>query len=230
MAVNSLVTGYGSKQVLNGVSIDVGAGEIVALIGHNGAGKSTLLKAVFGLLPIWTGEIVLDGVVCHPEPYEMVRAGVAYVPQGNNIFKNLTVRENLDMGGAARKDSLRHETHIVQILSLYPALRSKLNQTAGTLSGGQKQLLALGIALVSSPRLLLLDEPSLGIASALVAETFLYIRRAREASNHGVIIVEQKVREVLNIADRVYIMRNGLIAFSGRREELDDNNLRQYYL
>lgn len=232
LKVNSLVTGYRKKQVLNGVSLDVACGEIVALIGHNGAGKSTLLKAVFGLLPVWQGHVVLDGEpVCVPSPRNLLGKGVAYVPHGNRVFTDLTVRENLEMGGVTLPNGARLNEGIERAFTLFPVLKSRLCQRAGTLSGGEKQMLALANALVLSPRLLLLDEPSLGLAPQLVAEALGRIQQISRDSGVAVLIVEQKVREVLKIAQRVYVLQNGLVSFSGTTDSLsDDAKLREVYL
>lgn len=231
LTVENLVTGYGKKQVLNGVSLEVSAGEIVALIGHNGAGKSTLLKAAFGLLPIWQGQVSLDGKALNaPNPREMLRAGVAYVPQGNRVFTDLTVRENLEVAGTTLPNKASRNEGIERGLGLFPALRPRLRQRAGTLSGGEKQLLALANALVVSPRLLLMDEPSLGLAPQHVAEALRHVQEINRDSTVTVLIVEQKVREVLKIAGRVYVLRTGRVSFHGPTRELDDAKLRDVYL
>jgi len=231
LAVDNLVTGYGKKQVLNGVSLHVSAGEIVALIGHNGAGKSTLLKAAFGLLPVWQGQVSLDAKTLNsPNPREMRRAGVAYVPQGNRVFTDLTVRENLEVAGTTLPNKARRNEGIERALSLFPALGPRLRQRAGTLSGGEKQLLALANALVVAPRLLLMDEPSLGLAPQLVTEALRHVQEINRDSGVTVLIVEQKVREVLKIAGRVYVLRTGRVSFHGPTRELDDAKLRDVYL
>lgn len=230
--VDGLVTGYGKKQVVNGVGLDVGLGEIVALIGHNGAGKSTLLKAVFGLLPVWEGSVFLDGKQLEsPTPRELLRSGVAFVPQGNRVFTDLSVRENLEMGGVTLRDKHELNEGIERVFTLFPALKPRLRQRAGTLSGGEKQMLALANALVLKPRVLLLDEPSLGLAPPLVSEALSRIREIAEDKRVAILIVEQKVREVLRIARRVYVLRNGLVSFSGLSESLtDEATLREVYL
>jgi branched-chain amino acid transport system ATP-binding protein len=232
LTVRSLVTGYGKKQVVNGVSLEVALGEIVALIGHNGAGKSTLLKAIFGLLPIWKGEVGYDGNgLGSPKPRELLRAGIAYVPQGNRVFTDLTVRENLEMGGVTLTNRTQLKEGMERVFMLFPALKDRLRQRAGTLSGGEKQMLALANALILSPRLLLLDEPSLGLAPPLVTEALAGIQQINRESGVTVLIVEQKVREVLKIAQRVYVLRNGSVSFSGATEDLkDDVKLREVYL
>lgn len=232
LGVAGLVAGYGKKQILNGVSVDVASGEIVALIGHNGAGKSTLLKAVFGLIPIWQGQVSFNGEgVPSPKPRELLRRGIAYVPQGNRVFTDLTVHENLEMGGITLASKQQLRDGMERVFTLFPALKPRLKQRAGTLSGGEKQMLALGNALILSPKLLLLDEPSLGLAPPLVSEALRRIQQISRDSGVTVLIVEQKVREVLKIARRVYVLRNGRVSFTGPAEALqDDAKLKEVYL
>lgn len=228
----TLVTGYGKKQVLNGVSLGVAPGEIVALIGHNGAGKSTLLKAVFGMLPIWSGSVSLDGAPLNrPSPRELLRVGVAYVPQGNRVFGDLTVRENLEIAGGTLPVDVRLKDRIQHVFTLFPALTARLRQRAGTLSGGEKQMLALANALILSPRLLLLDEPSLGLAPPRVTDALQRIQQISRDSGAAILVVEQKVRQVLRIANRVCVLRNGEVSYSGTAESLhDEAKLREVYL
>ena len=217
---------------MKGVSLDVSGGEITALIGHNGAGKSTLLKAIFGLIPIFEGKISIDGeTLTNVNPWTLLHAGVAYVPQGNRVFADLTVRENLEMGGMSSPNKKLLNEGIERAFTLFPILKSHLKQRAGSLSGGEKQMLALGNALVLSPRILLLDEPSLGLAPSLVSSTLGRIQEISKSSSVTILIVEQKVREVLAIAKRVYVLRNGSVSFSGPTSELvDDKKLRNVYL
>jgi branched-chain amino acid transport system ATP-binding protein len=232
LSVNSLVTGYGKKQVVNGVTLEVIAGEIVALIGHNGAGKSTMLKAMFGLIPIWSGEVHLNGRTwMKPTPRDLLRYGIAYVPQGNRVFTDMTVQENLEMGGVVLSDKTALGAGMERVFTLFPALKTRLKQQAGTLSGGEKQMLALANALILSPKVLLLDEPSLGLAPPLVTEALQRIQQISAESGVTVLIVEQKVREVLKICHRVYVLRNGQVSFTGPAEELkDEAKLREVYL
>lgn len=232
LAAKDVVTGYDKKQVVNGVSVVVAKGEVVALIGHNGAGKSTLLRAVFGMLPVWSGEIRLDGrVLDRAKPRSLLRVGVAYVPQGNRVFAEMCVRENLEMGGVTLQKKQQVKEGIERALALFPALAPLLKRRAGTLSGGEKQMLALSMGLMTSPRLLLLDEPSLGLAPGLVTTALGHIRQLNERDGVSILIVEQKVRQVLNVADRVVVLRNGGVTFTGRATELqDDTKLREVYL
>lgn len=230
LEVDELVAGYGKKQVLNGVSINVASGEIVALIGHNGSGKSTLLKTIFSLLPAWKGQVYYDGdPLRDSSPANLLRSGVAYVPQGNRVLTDLTVRENLEMGGITLPNEETLREGIERALSLFPALRQRLQQRAGILSGGEKQMLALANALILCPRLLLLDEPSLGLAPTLVNKAFRRIEEISREKRVAILIVEQKVREVLKIAHRVYVLRNGLISFAGSAERLDESTIRTVY-
>jgi ABC-type branched-subunit amino acid transport system ATPase component len=231
LQVDGLVTGYGKKQVLNGVSLQVAPGDIAALIGHNGAGKSTLLKAAFGLLPIWEGEVSLDGeIVSSPNPCGLRHAGVSYVPQGNRVFTDLTVQENLEVAGVTLLNNAHLKEGVERVLALFPELFPRMRQRAGTLSGGEKQMLALASALVVSPRLLLADEPSLGLAPQLVSKALNHIQGLNRDLKMTILIVEQKVREVLKIAHRVYVLRNGRVSFSGSTATLDDAKLREVYL
>lgn len=230
--VNALVTGYGKKQVVNSMSLHVKAGEIVAIIGHNGAGKSTLLKAIFGLIPIWAGQVELEGqALTSIMPRAWLRAGVAYVPQGNRVFTDLTVRENLEIASVILATKADRGRGTERALDLFPALKPRLKQRAGTLSGGEKQMLALANALTISPRLLLLDEPSLGLAPPLVSNALEQILQISQQSQVSALIVEQKVREVLKIASRVYVLRNGSVSFSGSADDLkDEARLQAVYL
>ncbi len=229
--VDKLITGYGKKQILKGITLEVASGEIVSLIGHNGAGKSTLLKAIFGLLPIWQGQIFLDGkLLSSLNPKTLRRLGVVYVPQGSHVFSDFTVWENLEMGGISLAKKARLKQEIERVLTFFPDLKPCLHQKGATLSGGQKQILALATALLFAPRLLLLDEPSLGLAPPIFAQSFARIQQINRDFDVSILIIEQKVREVLKIAQRVYVLRNGRVSFSGAQEVFDDAKLREVYL
>ena len=232
LQVDSLVSGYGQKQVLGGVDVVVEAGEVVAVIGHNGAGKSTLLKAIFGMIPLWSGRVFHNSEqIAKPEPRDWLSRGVAYVPQGNRVFGDLSVRENLEVAATAIPGKRTRMAGIDRALSQFPQLRGRLRQRAGTLSGGEKQMLALACAWVLSPRLLLLDEPSLGLAPPLVAEALSRLTTIVKESGASVLIVEQKVREVLRIANRVCVLRNGSVSYWGPADELSSlDKLREAYL
>lgn len=232
LQIRELETGYGKKQVIFGVSLEVREREVVALIGPNGAGKSTVLKAVCGLIPAWKGEIRFNGTLTNGStPAQNVARGITFAPQGNRVFADLTVMENLEIGGypLPRKQA---KARIEQVLDLFPALKDRLRQDAGRLSGGEQQMLALARALVPKPRLLMLDEPSLGLSPNLVASVFERITDIRRDAGPSILIVEQKVRQVLAVCNRVYSLKLGRVVFSGQPKELTDEpgKLRDLFL
>ena len=232
MRVQDLVTGYGKKQVVNGVTLDVASGEIVALIGHNGAGKSTLLKAVFGMIPIWEGQVSLNGVAkLKPTPREMLLSGVAYVPQGNRVFTDLTVHENLEMGGITLPKKELLKEGIERVFTLFPALKPRLKQRAG-LFLAEKANARPGERSDLSPKTAAPGRAFAGpVRRPWFPEALGRIQQISRDSGMTVLIVEQKVREVLKIAHRVYVLRTGRVSFTGPAEELkDDTKLREVYL
>jgi branched-chain amino acid transport system ATP-binding protein len=210
LAVRGLCTGYGRKQVTFEVSLDIEAGEIVALMGHNGAGKTTTLKAIAGLLPAWAGRIVLGGAaVGHLSSAERVRRGLSLVPQERFVFADLAVAENLELGAFSVTDAKTVAAQRDKVLTFLPILADRRRQLAGTLSGGEQRMLSIGMALMRQPRLLLLDEPSLGLAPLLVERIMETIQEISRRDHLTVLLVEQNVRHALSIAHRVYIMRTG---------------------
>ncbi len=212
LVVRNLATGYRRKQIVFDVSLEVRAGEIVALMGHNGAGKTTTLKAVFGLLPAWHGEIRVNGrAIAGLTPAERVRQGLAFVPQEHAVFADLRVRENLDLGAFSVSDRALVAQCRERVFELLPALAERQRQLAGTLSGGEQRMLSLGMTLMREPRLMLLDEPSLGLAPRLVERLMETIQEIARRQDVTVLLVEQNVRHALAIASRVYIMRTGRI-------------------
>ena len=233
LQVQSLVAGYGNKEVLKGISFSVYHGETVALIGHNGAGKSTLLKTVFGLLPVWKGQIIYESQPLESAtPRDLLRRGIAYIPQGNRVFTDLTVRENLEIGGVTLPNKQDRNQGIERALNMFPSLGERLKQQAGTLSGGEKQMLALANALVLSPRFLLLDEPSLGLAPNMITEALGWIQQLNRDNGVTILIVEQKVREVLTICQRVCCLKLGKLTFDGASTTLrtDSAKLKSVFL
>jgi branched-chain amino acid transport system ATP-binding protein len=232
LRITRLETGYGRKQVLYGIDFAIQESAMVAVIGHNGAGKSTLLKALFGLIQVWKGEIAFEGRRIETwSSAKKIHNGIGYVPQGNRVFSELTVRENLEMGGYTLNGQPQIEKRIEKVYSLFPVLKERTAQVAGTMSGGEKQMLALANILVLSPRLLLLDEPSLGLSPPLVKEAFQRLIEINQAFGTTMVIVEQKVREVLKITQEAYLLKMGRVAHSGPSSELlDGDRIREIFL
>ncbi|MFW6113161.1 MAG: ABC transporter ATP-binding protein [Thermodesulfobacteriota bacterium] len=230
LEVQSLEVRYGAVRVLRGVSFTVGDGQIVALLGANGAGKTTTLRAIMGLAAVASGQILLDGedLVGLP-PHAIIRRGLVLCPEGRRLFANLSVYENLMLGGYGRPQASRSED-LDWVLATFPRLGERLHQQAGTLSGGEQQMVALGRSLMSRPRLLLLDEPSLGLAPLLVAEVFRIIQ---EINRRGttVLLVEQNAHAALDIAHFGYVLENGRLVLEGSGQELLHHpHLQQAYL
>jgi branched-chain amino acid transport system ATP-binding protein len=230
LEVRGLTAGYGAGPVLFGVDLDVRAGELLALIGANGAGKSTLLGVLSGLVPPTTGSIRFAGRnLTGARPEQVVRAGVAHVPQGRRLFATMTVRQNLVLGAYLRRDR-EVRSDIDRVVGYFPALGDKLERVAGTLSGGEQQMVAIGRGLMGRPQLLMIDEPSLGLAPKVV-ETVVEVCRSINSDGVSVLLVEQDVVLALEAADRGYVLENGKIALSGSARELqDDPAVRKAYL
>ena len=219
LSVEALRSGYGRVEVLRGVDLQVRAGETVALLGSNGAGKSTLNNTVSALVPAWSGRVVFDGAdLTRARSREVVRAGLIQVPEGRRVFPNLSVRDNLELGSYARGRE-RRSANLAKVFEVFPKLRDRERQLAGTLSGGEQQMLAIGRGLMAEPKLLILDEPSLGLSPLLVEEMFALIGRLHE-QGLAVLLVEQNVGQSLAIADRAYVLENGAVRFSGTPAEL----------
>jgi branched-chain amino acid transport system ATP-binding protein len=214
LEVRGLRTGYGETEIIRGLDMDVRPGQIVAVLGANGVGKTTLNKTLSGLLPIWSGEIRFDGhVLGRRSPADIVAAGLIHVPEGRKIFPNMSVRENLELGSYRRARSNRR-TNLDRVFDIFPRLRERTRQYAGTLSGGEQQMLAIGRGLMAEPRLLILDEPSLGLSPLLVEEMFALIRTLN-TQGLAILLVEQNVVQSLDIADHASILENGMCALSG---------------
>ncbi len=230
LEVENLHAGYGPFEVLHGVSLTVAAGEIVAVLGANGVGKTTLNRALSGVIPARAGSIRFDGADITGTGYDtIVRAGLIHVPEGRKIFPNLSVRDNLLLGAWLRGRAERAR-NLEQVLTLFPRLRERLRQFAGSMSGGEQQMLAIGRGLMSQPRLLILDEPSLGLSPLLTEEVFAMIARLH-AGGMSILLVEQNVVQSLAIAQRAYVVEHGRIALSGPAADLaEDPRLRAAYL
>ena len=221
LEVSSLKAGYGRRPVLNGVSIDVAPGQIVALFGHNGAGKTTLLKSVLGSVQPTAGTVTFNGHdITKTSAVQNAKAGVVLIPAENFVFADLTVLDNLRLGAHRAPSRAVAEERLAQVYDLFPILRERTTQLAGTMSGGQQRMLSVGIALMSGPRLLLLDEPSLGLAPALVEQMMAVIGRLAREDGLSVLLVEQNVPMTLASADKAYFMRSGQIILGQSVEEL----------
>jgi branched-chain amino acid transport system ATP-binding protein len=223
LRIDKINTGYSKKPVLFDISMTVGSGEIVSIIGPNGAGKSTILKAVSGLLRLWGGDIFYEGdSIKKNTTAQNIKMGLTFCPQGNRVFDEMSVLDNLEIGGFNLPKKLLKE-RIEIILQTFPALKSRLKESAGNLSGGEQQMLALSRALIPPCKLLLLDEPSLGLAPNLLGNVFKKLVEINREFHIAILIVEQKVLEVLAISNRVYSLKLGRVAFAGMPGELQDN-------
>jgi len=230
LEIRELHAGYGGFQVLHGVDLTVGTGELVALLGANGVGKTTLNNHVSAIYRPRSGSIRFDGQPIEKfTPAQVVSAGLIQVPEGRKVFPNLSIRENLELG-SYRRATERRKSNLERVLTLFPRLRERISQFAGTLSGGEQQMLAIGRGLMAEPRLLILDEPSLGLSPKLVTEMFELIQRIR-ADGVSILLVEQNVVQSLECADRAYILEQGRTALNGAAAELmQDDRLRRAYL
>jgi branched-chain amino acid transport system ATP-binding protein len=231
LQVNNVRICYGEVPAVHEISLEVRQGEVVSVIGANGAGKTTLMRAVSGLLPVRSGEIIFEGRAIHNLPaHRIVELGISHVPEGRLLFDSLTVRDNLLLGAYTRGDESGMAPTLEQVYSIFPILRERASQRAGTLSGGQQQMLAIARGLMSRPKLLILDEPSLGLAPALVSDLFATIQHIRE-QGLTIILVEQNVRDSLELADRAYLLQTGRVVMSGGGSDLLATDLvRKAYL
>jgi len=227
LQIEEIEVGYDETPVLRGVSLEVRQGEVVAVIGSNGAGKTTLLRAISGIRPPTQGRILFDGTPLHTlKPHQIAGLGIAHVPEGRGIFAQQTVLRNLYLGAYLRTDAERAEA-LERVFHLFPRLAERRNQLAGTLSGGEQQMLAIGRGLMSQPRLLMLDEPSLGLMPTLVDLVFELVQRINREDGLTILLVEQNVRESLEVADRAYVLQTGRVVLSGTGDELLHSELVQ---
>jgi branched-chain amino acid transport system ATP-binding protein len=224
LKISNVETFYGKIQALRGVDININKGEIVSLIGSNGAGKSTLLMTISGINKAKKGEIVFEGKNIEKyEPHDIVDLGIAQAPEGRRIFSRLTVEENLKLGAHANKKGKFFDIDVKDIYNLFPVLSDRKSQRGGTLSGGEQQMLAIGRALMNRPKMLLLDEPSLGIAPKLVNQIFLAIKNINKEKKVTIFLVEQNAKKALELADRAYVLVNGKVTIQGSGQELLKN-------
>ena len=224
LKISNVETFYGKIQALRGVNITINKGEIVSLIGSNGAGKSTLLMTISGVNKARTGEIIFEGKNIEKyEPHDIVDLGIAQAPEGRRIFSRLTVEENLRLGAHANEKGKFFDIDVKDIYDLFPVLSDRKSQRGGTLSGGEQQMLAIGRALMNRPKVLLLDEPSLGIAPKLVNQIFLAIKNINKEKKVTIFLVEQNAKKALELADRAYVLVNGKVTIQGTGQELLKN-------
>ncbi|MGF6376896.1 branched-chain amino acid transport system ATP-binding protein [Clostridiales Family XIII bacterium PM5-7] len=229
LSIKDLNVYYGGIHALRGVSIDVPQGEIVTIIGSNGAGKSSLLNAISGMVK-YSGDIEYEGKPLDKQPHKVVKSGICQVPEGRIVFANLTVHENLKMGAYLRNDTKQIKEDFDRVYQLFPRLKEREKQIAGTLSGGEQQMLAMGRGLMSSPEIILLDEPSLGLAPLLINTIFEIILEIK-AMGKTILLVEQNAFKALSIADRAYVLEQGQISKSGSAKELlSDESIQEAYL
>lgn len=231
LEIKDLEVNYGVIKAIKGVSFDVNEGEIIALIGANGAGKTTILHTITGLIQAKKGSIVFDGKeLTKTPPHKIVSMGMAHVPEGRRIFQQLSVLENLKLGAYTRKDKSEIASTLKMVYERFPRLEERKNQVAGTLSGGEQQMLAMGRALMSKPRIILMDEPSMGLSPLLVSEIFDIIKVINE-SGTTVLLVEQNAKKALSIADRAYVLETGKITLSGDAKDLiNDESVKKAYI
>ena len=231
LEIKDLEVNYGVIKAIKGVSFDVNEGEIIALIGANGAGKTTILHTITGLIQAKKGSIVFDGKeLTKTPPHKIVSMGMAHVPEGRRIFQQLSVLENLKLGAYTRKDKSEIASTLKMVYERFPRLEERKNQVAGTLWGGEQQMLAMGRALMSKPRIILMDEPSMGLSPLLVSEIFDIIKVINE-SGTTVLLVEQNAKKALSIADRAYVLETGNITLSGDAKDLiNDESVKKAYL
>jgi branched-chain amino acid transport system ATP-binding protein len=231
LELRSVFAGYGSFRALFDVSLEVRDGEAVGVIGRNGAGKTTLMRVISGMIPVGSGELQLDGRLLAGLPaHRIVESGIAHVPENRRLFARLSVEENLRMGAYIAKARRRFDEQLARVYDLFPRLKDRRHQQAGTLSGGEQQMCAIGRALMSQPKILLMDEPSAGLAPLVVTQVFELVGRIR-SEGLTVLIVEQNVQQVLDVVDRAYVIEVGAIKFAGTSAELRDNALvRQSYM
>ncbi|MDI6762326.1 MAG: ABC transporter ATP-binding protein [Thermodesulfobacteriota bacterium] len=221
LTLDGVEVSYGKKKVLNQISMAMAHREVVALVGHNGAGKTTLLKAILGLIESEKGQIKFEGDdITHLPPHLRVGYGIVYCPQGGEVFKRLTVVENLEVAGHRERDSKKVRENVEKVLSLFPALKNRCTLRGGVLSGGERQMLSLGMSLMLSPKLFLIDEPSGGLSPLYVDKVFESIRRINEQFQTTILLVEQNVNHALGICQKVYVLRNGHIVYQGNKNEV----------
>lgn len=232
LEIKGVEAGYGKLRILRGIDMRVSEGSVVALLGGNGTGKSTLLKAISGLIPVWRGEILFDGMPIHDKkPHEIVRAGLVQVTQGKDSYPGMTVEENLMLGAFSRSDKAAVAADLEKVYSFFPILKERRKQVSGLLSGGQVQMLVVGRGLMAAPKMIMLDEPSAALAPLVVLDIFKQINRIRTEFGMTILVVEQNVRMALLLASYGYVIHDGRIHIKGdAKDMIDDDKVRLAYL
>jgi len=232
LELRNVTASYGNIQVLHNIDLEIHTGEIITLIGANGAGKSTTLMAISGIVPVRSGKILFEGNNINKfSPEKLVAKGISQVPEGRHIFPDLTVMENLDMGAFLRTDAQGIKDDLDYVFSLFPILADRKSQDGGTLSGGEQQMLAMSRALMARPKLLLLDEPSMGLAPLVIKQIFEIVKKINKEHNTTIFLVEQNANQALHVADRGYVIENGVITISDSAENLLENqDIQKAYL
>lgn len=225
LQVTNLEVHFGHTKILHGVDFHVNEGEVLILMGPNGAGKTVLLKSLFGLFEKSAGKVVFDGSVIHPSPQKMVRAGMSFVGQGKRVFPSMTIEDNLKMGAFLWNDKKKIESRIEELIQFFPILKKKFKQSASQMSGGEQQILSLARALMMNPKLLVLDEPSIGLAPKIVQSVFEKIAEVNQQFGTSIVIVEHNLKSLLNIAHRGYILAKGKVILEGSIDKLSHSSV-----
>lgn len=230
LKLKNINASYTDLKILDDISFEIFDNEILAIIGPNGAGKSTVIKTIFGITKITQGEVFLYGNKIYPVSYKMLERGISYIPQSKQLFPRMTVRENLEMGGYIIKNQQQLKKRILEVLEIFPVLKDKLSELALDLSGGQQQMLTIARGLICKPKIILLDEPTIGLSPRLSKEVFNKIKEIREKEKVSIVIIEHNIESVLDIADRVCVLEYGKIVFQGKRVELTKEILEKVFL
>lgn len=225
LQAKNITVEYGGVRALDNVSVSIDEGQVVALMGPNGAGKSTVLKSIFGIAPVTKGKVLWHEHEVSPVSYEMVERGISFVPQGRQIFKSLSVKENLEMGGVVITDRKLLKERIEEVLELFPALRKKIDAPAGSLSGGQQQMVAIARGLITDPKVLFLDEPTLGLAPKIVKEVFAKIKEINAKRGTAMVIVEHNLPSLFEIVDKAYLLARGKVVAEDKPEVLTNSGI-----
>ncbi len=225
LELKNIHVSFGGVHALDGVDVFVREGEMLTLMGPNGAGKSTILKAIFGIAPIVSGEVIWHGTVVKPVSHEMVERGISFVPQGRRVFPNLTVEENLEIGGITLRNKKDLPGRIEEAMDIFPVLRHKRKRKSGELSGGEQQMVALARGIITDPKVLLLDEPSLGLAPKIVKEVFDKIREINERHGTAIVVVEHNIKSLLEIVHRAYVLDKGRVVREGEPKDFIESGV-----